>query len=151
MSKFAKDIKVNDILWTISEGEKPQLLPLIVTNIDIKKMLWTGYYNLTVKLPDGSDRFVSLFDTGERRDYNVPMLTDLLPTLEYDWDDEIKKETITIMACFNKKVLWKHYVEGLENSMKSVEDVMEKCKQNLDELNKKLKYIKKQHDNIQEG
>ena len=151
MNKFAKDIKVNDILWTISEGDKPQLLPLIVINIDIKKMLWTGYYNLTVKLPDGSDRFVSLFDTGERRDYNVPMLTDLLPTLEYDWDDEIKKETITIMACFDKDVLWKHYVEGLENSMKTVEDVMEKCKQNLDELNKKLKYIKKQHDNIQEG
>lgn len=151
MSKFAKDIKVNDILWTISEGEKPQLLPLIVTNIDIKKMLWTGYYNLTIKLPDGSDKFISLFDTGERRDYNVPMLTDLLPTLEYDWDDEIKKETITIMACFDKDVLWKHYVEGLENSMKTVEDVMEKCKQNLNELNKKLKYIKKQHDNIQEG
>ena len=151
MSKFAKDIKVNDILWTISEGEKPQLLPLIVTNIDIKKMLWTGYYNLTLKLPDGSDRFVSLFDTGERRDYNVPMLTDLLPTLEYDWDDEIKKETITIMACFDKDVLWKHYVEGLENSMKTVEDVMEKCKQNLVDLNERLKYIKKQHDNIQEG
>ena len=151
MSKFAKDIKVNDILWTISEGEKPQLLPLIVTNIDIKKMLWTGYYNLTLKLPDGSDRFVSLFDTGERRDYNVPMLTDLLPTLEYDWDDEIKKETITIMGCFDKDVLWKHYVEGLENSMKTVEDVMEKCKQNLVDLNERLKYIKKQHDNIQEG
>lgn len=151
MSKFAKDIKVNDILWTISEGEKPQLLPLIVTNIDIKKMLWTGYYNLTVKLPDGSDKFISLFDTGERRDYNVPMLTDLLPTLEYDWDDEIKKETITIMACFDKNVLWKHYVEGLENSMKTVEDVMEKCKKNLADLNERLKYIKKQHDNIQEG
>ena len=151
MSKFAKDIKVNDILWTISEGEKPQLLPLIVTNIDIKKMLWTGYYNLTVKLPDGSDKFISLFDTGERRDYNVPMLTDLLPTLEYDWDDEIKKETITIMACFDKDVLWKHYVEGLENSMKTVEDVMEKCKKNLADLNERLKYIKKQHDNIQEG
>ena len=151
MKKFAKDIKVNDILWTISEGEKPQLLPLIVTNIDIKKMLWTGYYNLTLKLPDGSDKFISLFDTGKRRDYSVPMLTDLLPTLEYDWDDEIKKETITIMVCFNKKVLWKHYVEGLENSMKTVEDVMEKCKQNLADLNERLKYIKKQHDNIQEG
>ena len=151
MSKFAKDIKVNDILWTISEGEKPQLLPLIVTNIDIKKMLWTGYYNLTLKFPDGSDKFVSLFDTGERRDYNVPMLTDLLPTLEYDWNDEIKKETITIMVCFDKDILWKHYVEGLENNMKTVEDVMEKCKQNLAELTEKLKYIKKQHDNIQEG
>lgn len=151
MSKFAKDIKVNDILWTISEGEKPQLLPLIITNIDIKKMLWTGYYNLTLKLPDGSDRFVSLFDTGERRDYNVPLLTDLLPTLEYDWDDEIKKETITIMACFDKDIIWKHYVDGLENSMKTVEDVMEKCKQNLADLNERLKYIKKQHDSIKEG
>ena len=151
MSKFAKDIKVNNILWTISEGDKPQLLPLIITNIDIKKMLWTGYYNLTVKLPDGSDRFISLFDTGERRDYNVPLLSDLLSTLDYSNYEELKNSEITIMACFDKDVLWKHYVDGLESSMKSVEDVMEKCKQHLEELNKKLKYIKKQHDNIQEG
>ena len=60
MSKFAKDIKINDIIWTISEGPKPQLVPLIVTNIDIKKQLWTGYYDLTVKLPDGSDKYISL-------------------------------------------------------------------------------------------
>lgn len=168
MSKFAKDIKVNDILWTISGGDKPQLLPLIVTNIDIKKMLWTGYYNLTVKLPDGSDKFISLFDTGERRDYNVPLLTDLLSTLKYDHQDinvladildkndstiyeEYKKSSITIMACFDKDILWKHYVDELESSMKSIEEVIERGKQNLEELNKKLKYIKKQHDSIQEG
>ena len=151
MSKFAKDIKVNDILWTISEGEKPQLLPLIVTNIDIKKMLWTGYYNLTLKLPDGSDRFVSLFDTGERRNYNVPLLTDLLSTLDYSNYEELKNSEITIMACFDKDILWKHYVDGLESSMKSIEEVIERGKHNLEELNKKLKYIKKQHDNIQEG
>jgi len=151
MSKFAKDIKVNDILWTISEGDKPQLLPLIVTNIDIKKMLWTGYYNLTVKLPDGSDKFISLFDTGERRDYNVPLLTDLLSTLDYSNYEELKNSEITIMACFDKDILWEHYVNGLENSIKSIEEVIERGKQNLNELNKKLKYIKKQHDNIQEG
>ena len=151
MSKFAKDIKVNDILWTISEGDKPQLLPLIITNIDIKKMLWTGYYNLTVKLPDGSDKFISLFDTGERRDYNVPLLTDLLSTLDYSNYEELKNSEITIMACFDKDALWKHYVDGLESSMKSIEEVIERGKQNLEELNKKLKYIKKQHDSIQEG
>ena len=43
MSKFAKDIKVNNIIWTISEGDKPQLLPLIVININVRKLLWTGY------------------------------------------------------------------------------------------------------------
>ena len=47
-------------------------------------------------------------------------MTDLLPSLEYDWNDEIKKETITIMVCFDKDILWKHYVEGLENNMKTV-------------------------------
>jgi len=151
MSKFAKDIKVNDILWTISGGDKPQLLPLIVTNIDIKKMLWTVYYNLTVKLPDGSDKFISLFDTGERRDYNVPLLKDLLSTLDYSNYEELKNSEITIMACFDKDILWKHYVDGLESSMKSIEEVIERGKQNLEELNKKLKYIKKQHDSIQEG
>lgn len=151
MSKFAKDIKVNDILWIISEGDKPQLLPLIVTNIDIKKMLWTGYYNLTVKLPDGSDKFISLFDTGERRDYNIPLLTDLLSTLDYINYEELKNSEITIMACFDKDTLWKHYVDGLESSMKSIEEVIERGKQSLEELNKKLKYIKKQHDSIQEG
>ena len=151
MSKFAKDIKVNDILWTISEGDKPQLFPLIVTNIDIKKMLWTGYYNLTVKLPDGSDKFISLFDTGERRDYDIPLLTDLLSTLDYSNYEELKNSEITIMACFDKDVLWKHYVDGLESSMNSIEEVIERGKQNLEELNKKLKYIKKQHDSIQEG
>ena len=150
MSKFAKDIKVNDILWTISKGDKPQLLPLIITNIDIKKLIWTGYYNLTVKLPDGSHKFISLFDTGERRDYNIPLLTDLLSTLDYSNYEELIKSEITIMACFDKNALWKHYVNGLESNIKSIEEVIEKGKQNLNELNKKLKYIKKQHYNIQE-
>ena len=150
MSKFAKDIKVNDILWIISEGDKPQLLPLIIINIDIKKFLWTEYYNLTVRLPNGSDKYISLFDTGERRDYDTPILTDLLPTLKYDWDDEIIKDRITIMCCFDKDKLWKNYIDGLENSIKSVKEVIEKGKQNLKNLNEKLKYIKKQHDCIQE-
>lgn len=144
MSKFAKDIKVNDILWIISEGDKPQLFPLIVTNINIKKMLWTGYYNLTVKLPDGSDKFISLFDTGERRDYNIPFLTDLLDDLK----DYAHDNAITIMACFDKDKLLNQYVNGLKQSIKSVEEVIERGKHNLDELNKKLKYIKKQHDSI---
>ena len=151
MSKFAKDIKINDILWTISEGPKPQLVPLIVTNIDIKKQLWTGYYDLTVKLPDGSDKYISLFDTGERRDYNIPLLTDLLPTLNYSNYEELKNSEITIMACFNKDALWNKYVEGLEQNIKIVENIIEKGKKNLIDLNEKLNYIKKQYDNIQEG
>lgn len=151
MSKFAKDIKINDILWTISEGPKPQLVPLIITNIDIKKQLWTGYYDLTVKLPDGSDKYISLFDTGKRRDYNIPLLTDLLPVLKYDWDDEITKDIISIMCCFDKDALWYKYVEGLEQNIKTVENIIEKGKKNLIDLNEKLNYIKKQYDNIQEG
>ena len=82
MSKFAKDIKVNNIIWTISGGDKPQLLPLIVININVRKLLWTGYYDLTLCLPDGSEKIISLFDTGEIRDYDVPFLTDLLDDLK---------------------------------------------------------------------
>lgn len=148
MSKFAKDIKVNDILWTISEGIKPQLIPLIVTNINIKKRLWTGNYDLTVKVPDGSDKYISLFDTGERRDYDIPWLTDLLSTLDYTSYEELKNLETTIMACFDKDALWNHYVKGLEQSIKSVEEVIEKGKKNLIELNEKLNYIKKQSDLI---
>ena len=151
MSKFAKDIKINDIIWTISEGPKPQLVPLIVTNIDIKKLLWTGHYNLTVKLPDGSDKYISLFDTGERRDYDIPLLTDLLSTLDYSNYKELEKSEITIMACFDKDALWNKYVEGLEQNIKTVENIIENGKKNLIDLNEKLNYIKKQYDNIQEG
>ena len=151
MIKHAKDIKVNDIIWVINEGDKPQLLPLIVTNIDIKKMLWTRYYNLTVKLPDGSDKYISLFDTGDLRDYNVSILTDLIASFNYNNYDELKESSINIMMCFDKDALWKQYVDGLEKSIKSVEEVIEHGKQNLKVLNKKLKYIKKQHDNIQKG
>ena len=151
MSKFAKDIKINDILWTISEGPKPQLVPLIVTNIDIKKLLWTGHYNLTVKLPDGSDKYISLFDTGERRDYDIPLLTDLLSTLDYSNYKELEKSEITIMACFDKDALWNKYVEGLEQNIETVENIIENGKKNLIDLNEKLNYIKKQYDNIQEG
>ena len=149
MSKFAEDIKVNDILWTISAGDKPQLLPLIVIDIKEKKMLWTGYYNLKLRMPDGSDMYASLFDTGKRQDYDIPFMKTLVQTLEYDWDDEV--HDITIMACFDKDALWKHYVKGLESSIKTVEEVIEKGKQNLKELNEKLKYIQKQYDSIQEG
>lgn len=149
MSKFAEDIKVNDILWTISAGDKPQLLPLIVINIDIKKMLWTGYYNLKLRMPDGSDMYASLFDTGKRQDYDIPFMKTLVQTLEYDWDDAA--HDISIMACFDKDALWKHYVKGLEDSIKTVEEVIERGKQNLKELNEKLKYMQKQYDNIQEG
>lgn len=147
MSKFAKDIKVNNIIWTISEGDKPQLLPLIVININVRKLLWTGYYDLTLRLPDGSEKFISLFDTGERRDYDVPFLTDLLDDLkDYAHDNDI-----TIMASFDKDKLWNQYVNGLKQSIESVKEVIEKGQQNLKELNKKLNYIEKQYDNIQEG
>ena len=148
MSKFAKDIKINDILWTISEGPKPQLIPLIVTNIDIKKQLWTGYYDLTVKLPDGSDKYISLFDTGKKRDYNIPLLTDLLPTLDYSNYEELKNSEIKIMCCFDKDALWNKYVDGLEQNIKIVENIIENGKKNLIDLNEKLNYIKKQLDLI---
>ena len=143
MSKFAKDIKVNNIIWTISGGDKPQLLPLIVINIDVRKLLWTGYYDLTLRLPDGSEKFISLFDTGERRDYDEPFLTDLLNDLkDYPHDDEI-----TIMASFDKYKLWNYYVDKLESNIKYVEEIIENGKNNLIELTKKLNYIKKQHEN----
>ena len=147
MSKFAKDIKVNNIIWTISGGDKPQLLPLIVININVRKLLWTGYYDLTLRLPNGSEKFISLFDTGERRDYDVPFLTDLLDDLkDYSHDN-----AITIMASFDRDKLWNQYVNGLKQSIESVNEVIEKGQQNLKELNKKLNYIEKQYDNIQEG
>ena len=147
MSKFAKDIKVNNIIWTISEGDKPQLLPLIVTNINVRKLLWTGYYDLTLRLPDGSEKFISLFDTGERRDYDVPFLTDLFDDLK----DYAHDNAITMMASFDKDKLWNQYVNGLKQSINTVKEVIEKGQQNLKELNKKLNYIEKQYDNIQEG
>ena len=147
MSKFAKDIKVNNIIWTISGGDKPQLLPLIVININVRKLLWTGYHDLTLRLPDGSEKFISLFDTGERRDYDVPFLIDLLDDLkDYSHDN-----AITIMASFDRDKLWNKYVNGLKQSIKSVKEVIENGQQNLKELNKKLSYIEKQYDNIQEG
>ena len=147
MSKFAKDIKVNNIIWTISGGDKPQLLPLIVININVRKLLWTGYYDLTLCLPDGSEKFISLFDTGEIRDYDVPFLIDLLDDLkDYSHDN-----AITIMASFDRDKLWNKYVNGLKQSIKSVKKVIENGQQNLKELNKKLSYIEKQYDNIQEG
>ena len=147
MSKFAKDIKVNNIIWTISGGDKPQLLPLIVININVRKLLWTGYHDLTLRLPDGSEKFISLFDTGEIRDYDVPFLIDLLDDLKnYSHDN-----AITIMASFDRDKLWNKYVNGLKQSIKSVKEVIENGQQNLKELNKKLSYIEKQYDNIQEG
>lgn len=147
MSKFAKDIKVNNIIWTISGGDKPQLLPLIVININVRKLLWTGYHDLTLRLPDGSEKFISLFDTGEMRDYDVPFLTDLLDDLKYYSHDNV----ITIMASFDRDKLWNKYVNGLKQSIKSVKEVIENGQQNLKELNKKLSYIEKQYGNIQEG
>ena len=147
MSKFAKDIKVNNIIWTISGGDKPQLLPLIVININVRKLLWTGYHDLTLRLPDGSEKFISLFDTGEIRDYDVPFLTDLLDDLK----DYSRDNTITIMASFDRDKLWNKYVNGLKQSIKSVKEVIEDGQQNLKELNKKLSYIEKQYDNIQKG
>lgn len=147
MSKFAKDIKVNNIIWIISGGDKPQLLPLIVININVRKLLWTGYYDLTLCLPDGSEKFISLFDTGEIRDYDVPFLIDLLDDLkDYSHDN-----AITIMASFDRDKLWNKYVNGLKQSIKSVKEVIENGQQNLKELNKKLSYIEKQYDNIQKG
>ena len=147
MSKFAKDIKVNNIIWAISGGDKPQLLPLIVININVRKLLWTGYHDLTLRLPDGSEKIISLFDTGEIRDYDVPFLIDLLDDLK----DYSRDNAITIMASFDRDKLWNKYVNGLKQSIKSVKEVIENGQQNLKELNKKLSYIEKQYDNIQEG
>ena len=145
MNKLIKDIKVNDILWLIAEGDRPQLLPLIIINIELKKLILTECYNLTVRFPDGSDKYISLFND-MKRDYDNPLLTDLLPTLKYDWDDEISNDIIKGMICFDKDNLWKHYVNELENNIKYVEEVIERGKQNLKYLNEKLQYIKKQYE-----
>ena len=107
MSKFAKDIKVNNIIWTISGGDKPQLLPLIVININVRKLLWTGYHDLTLRLPDGSEKFISLFDTGEMRDYDVPFLTDLLDDLKYYSHCNIL--TFSIISIFNYNISLIYY------------------------------------------
>lgn len=151
MSKFAKDIKTNDIIWAIQPGPKPQILPLIVININVRKLIFTGYYDLTLRLPDGSDKYISLFDIGDRRDYNNPFFTDLLSTLDYSTYEELKKSTINIIASFDKESLLNDYIEGLEKHIKTVEEIIENGKKNLIELNEKLNYIKKQYDNIQEG
>ena len=148
MSKFAKDIKVNDILWAIRAGEKPQLFPLIIIDINIKKTIWITYYNLTIKMPDGLNMYLSLTDVGKNQDYDIPFMKDLWYSLN---NHDSQQNRITIMGCFNKDKLWKHYIDGLENSMKSIKEVIEKGEQNLKELNNKLEYIKKQYDSIQEG
>ena len=148
MSKFAKDIKTNDIIWAIQSGPKPQILPLIVININIRELLFTGYYDLTLRLPDGTDKYISLFDTGYRRDYNNPFFTDLIDDLKDLSYDNGRK---TIIASFDKESLLNDYIEGLEKQIKNVEEIIENGKKNLIELNEKLNYIKKQNDNIQEG
>ena len=56
-----------------------------------------------------------------------------------------------ILASFDRDKLWNKYVNGLKQSIKSVKEVIENGQQNLKELNKKLSYIEKQYDNIQEG
>lgn len=148
MSKFAKDIKINDIIWAIQPGPKPQILPFIVININVRKLLFTGYYDLTLRFPDGSDKYISLFDTGERRDYNNPFFTDLIDDLK---DLSYDNGRRTIIASFDKESLLNDYIEGLEKHIKNVEEIIENGKKNLIELNEKLNYIKKQYDNIQNG
>ncbi len=148
MSKFAKDIKTNDIIWAIQQGPKPQILPLIVININVRKLVFTGYYDLTLRLPDGSDKYISLFDIGDRRDYNNPFFTDLIDDLKNLSYDNGRK---TIIASFDRESLLNDYIEGLEKQIKNVEEIIENGKKNLIELNEKLNYIKKQYDNIQDG
>jgi hypothetical protein len=100
-------------------------------------------------MPDGSNMYLSLTDVGKNQDYDIPFMKDLWDSLKYNYESQ--QDRITIMGCFNKDKLWKHYINGLENSMKSIKEVIERGEQNLKELNNKLEYIKKQYDNIQEG
>jgi len=148
MSKFIEDIKVNDIIWTINKIQKPQLLPLIITKINKKTILWSEYYHITIKMPNGENKYISILNTGTDRDFDKPMLIDLLPTLEYDYDEEIINDIISTVICFDKNVLWKYYAEILENEIKDTENQIIKSKQKLQELIDQLKYFKKQHDNI---
>lgn len=148
--KYAEDIKVNDILWVIDNSDLPQITPLVVTNIKVRKLLWTGYYDLTLLFPNGTKRMMSLFDTGKRRDYDLPWLADIKEVnLDSDVTPDLQK-TNTIMACFDKKVLYTKYITGLKNSIKSVEEVIQRGRDNLFELTSKLDYFIKQIDIIKD-
>lgn len=149
MSKFLEDIKVNDIIWAINKVQKPQLLPLIITKINKKTIIWSEYYYITVKMPNGKNKYISILNiVGTNRDFDKPTLIDLLPTLEYDYDEEIVNDIISTIVCFDKNVLWKYYTEILEDRIKDTENQIKKSKQKLQELIDQLKYFKKQHDNI---
>lgn len=148
--KYAEDIKINDILWVIDNSDLPQITPLVVTNIKVRKLLWTGYYDLTLLFPNGNKQMMSLFDTGKRRDYDIPWLADIGElNLDYDVILDLHK-TNTIMSCFDKKALYTKYITGLKNSIKTIEEVIQRGRDNLFELTSKLNYFNKQIDIIKD-
>lgn len=149
MSKFVEDIKINDIMWTINKIQKPQLLPLIITKINRKTISLSEYYYITVKMPNGKYKYISLLNAGPNRDFDKPVLIDLLPTLKYDYDEEIINDIISTVVCFDKNVLGNYYTEILEDKIKDTEDQINKSKQKLQEFIDQLKYFKNQYDYLE--
>ena len=149
MSKFVEDFKVNDIIWTINKIQKPELVPLIITKINKKTILWSEYYHITVKMSNGKNKYISILNTGPDRDFDKPILIDLLPTLKYDYDEEIINDIISTVVCFDKDVLRKYYIEILEDNIKDTEDQINKSKQKLQEFIDQLKYFRNQYDYLE--
>ena len=142
--KTVKDIKKGDILWSINDSLYPKLIALPIIDVKIRKHLWTTDYEVLVKMPDGKELWCNFFDNGCERDYDIPFLTSLSPQI-WDFENELH-----ILAGFEKKKLYEHYIDGLNRSIKSVEEVIENGKKNLIDLKTKLNYINKQKDIINE-
>lgn len=143
--KHLSDIKIGDILWVIDDSLHPRLIALPIIEIDIKKYPWTSYHNLLLKFPDGSEKWISLFNNGYKRDYDLPFLSSILENLnDYEHDN-------TYLVCFDKINLYNKYISGLQLSIKSVEEVLDNGKKNLIDLNSKLNYIQSQIKLIEEN
>lgn len=143
--KYIEDIKVNDILWVIDNSLHPCLIALPIINIDVKKYPWTSYHNLLLKFPDGSEKWISLFNNGYKQDYDKPFLSSILENLnDYENND-------TYLVCFDRINLYNEYVSGLKSSIKNVEKVIENGNKNLIDLNSKLDYILTQINLIEDN
>ena len=140
--KYINEIVKGDILWIIDDSIQPKLIALPIIDVQIKKYPWTADYHILLKFPDGKELWVNLFDNGSNRDYDIPFLTSMSKEI-----NNIENE-LHVIASFDKKALWKQYISGLKKSIETVEDVIEKGKLNLIDLNTKLNYINKQKDII---
>ena len=136
-------LKKNDVLYAINSGYNPIIITLFVDSVVCDEKVFSNTYNIKVLMPDGTYKFIE-FHKPSKTDHmieNKAYIKTLNDSIISEYDDKN-----SYIVGFDRNIVVKHYTDNIKKHIQCIETTIERGKNNLIELNEKLRYIEKQID-----